>query len=158
MLYSPSVASVVGPRDFILAFSERNPQWTTNKQQDATEFLDWVLNETGESKPLFLFGAKLTHTCRPSRCPLSTCQREEDTSFASSIRSINQDSQYTCRNGEPSLCEKDLVRNLQNQIMEASRVGDVLLEVYHFLKPLYHKHHLDVAQAFQQLKDSFEIL
>ena len=69
-------------------------------------------------------------------------------SFANSIRLINQDSQYTYRSGEPSLCEKDLVRNLQNQIMEASRVGDVLLEGYHFLEPLYHKHHLDVAQAF----------
>lgn len=69
-------------------------------------------------------------------------------SFANSIRSINQDPQYTCRSGEPSLCEKDLVRHLQNQIMEASRVGDALLVGYHFLEPLYHKHHLDVAQAF----------
>ncbi|KAL9071323.1 MAG: hypothetical protein Q9161_004339 [Pseudevernia consocians] len=73
-------------------------------------------------------------------------------SFADSIRSINQDSQYTCRSGEPSLCEKDLVRNLQNQIMEASRIGDVLLEGYHFLKPLYHKHHLDVAQDISSLR------
>lgn len=32
--------------------------------------------------------------------------------------------------------------------MEASRVGDVLLGVYHTLEPIYHKHHLDVAQAF----------
>lgn len=32
--------------------------------------------------------------------------------------------------------------------MEASRVGDVLLDVYHILEPSYHKHHLDVAQAF----------
>ena len=71
--------------------------------------------------------------------------------LADSIRSINQDSQCTCRSGEPLLCEKDLVRNLQNQINKASRTGDHLLQVYGMIEPDYLGHHAIMEHRYKTL-------
>lgn len=121
-----------------------NPQTFSAQKQhnlDADLPLPYVVDQIAHAPMLRELGA------------LGNLNRLEhlSSSFAKSIRSINQGSQYTCPSGEPSLCEIDLMRNLRIKVMEASRVGDVLLETYHILEPLYLKHHLDVTQAFQDI-------